>query len=92
MAIEFKDVSEPAASQTTPIAELPIYQTTVTGENASSINTTNHPLELTVVDSVGRRERNENDSLKYTIHMSQVNSGVIIVKIAEMVRSVKIFI
>lgn len=85
MAIEFKDVSEPtAASPTTTVAELPVYQTSAVSENGSTINTTNYPLELTVADCVPRQERNE-DSLKYTMHMSQVNYGVIIIKIAEMV-------
>lgn len=92
MAIEFKDVSsEPATSETTQLSVLPAYQTTIS-EDTSSLNTTNHQLELTVVDSASRQERCENENLKHKIHMSQVKSGVIIVKIAEMVFNLISFI
>ena len=90
MAIGFKNINEPTTPTTTSTSELPLYQTdSAVTDSGASMNITSHPLELTVPDSTNIPERNEVDSsLKNTKHHSKVNSGVIGVKIAEMVSSV----
>ena len=88
MAIGFKDVNEePTTATTTSTSELPIYQNSAVIESEASTNITPHPLELTVLDSNIRSDRSEVDSsLKNINHKSEVNSGAIGVKIAEMVK------